>query len=193
VLGETLIDLARLLVGVDVQGEGLGGRVPPELLEPVARAGADRVGGNADAHAGGPQLLQLREIVGDRLLPEPLDPAAAIGGKQQDELDAGLGCGLDGSLRLGEPEVVELADGRVPGVEHLAINLDVAGANLLCRQRGRQLEHRLAPAPEVVALVSASQRALERVRMGVHEARQGESLRHLRILPPWPLARFPPR
>ena len=47
VLGEALLDLARLLAGVDVQRQLLGGRVPPDLLEPVGRAGANRVGGDA--------------------------------------------------------------------------------------------------------------------------------------------------
>ena len=45
VLGEALLDLARLLVGVDVQRQPLGGGVAADLLEPVARAGADGVGG----------------------------------------------------------------------------------------------------------------------------------------------------
>jgi hypothetical protein len=58
---------------------------------------------------------------------------------------------------------VELADRRVAGAEHLSIDLYVACAHLLGSQRGRELEHRLAPTPEVVALGPTAQRTLERV------------------------------
>ena len=51
VLREALLDLPGLLVGVDVQREAFGLREAPELLEPFARAGANGVGGEADAHA----------------------------------------------------------------------------------------------------------------------------------------------
>jgi len=79
VLGEGLLDLARLLVGVDVQRQLVLGRVPPELLEPVAGAGTDGVGGYSDSDAAGPQLLELAEVCGHRLLAEPVDPAAITG------------------------------------------------------------------------------------------------------------------
>ena len=48
VLEQALLDLARLLAGVDVEDEALALGVAAELLEPVAGAGADGVGGNAD-------------------------------------------------------------------------------------------------------------------------------------------------
>ena len=64
VLGEALLDLARLLVGVDVQRQALRRRVAAELLEPVARAGADGVGGDADTDPVGAERLELPEIVG---------------------------------------------------------------------------------------------------------------------------------
>jgi hypothetical protein len=48
VLGEALLDLARLLVGVHVQDEALALTVAGDLPEPVRRAGADGVGGEAD-------------------------------------------------------------------------------------------------------------------------------------------------
>ena len=51
VLGEALLDLARLLVGVDVQGQALARCVRAELLEPVGRTRAHGVGGNSDAQA----------------------------------------------------------------------------------------------------------------------------------------------
>ena len=51
VLGEALLDLARLLVGVDVERQPSAPGVAADLLEPVGRAGADGVGGDADADA----------------------------------------------------------------------------------------------------------------------------------------------
>ena len=44
VLGQALLDLARLLVCVDVEDEALACAVGADLLEPLARAGADGVG-----------------------------------------------------------------------------------------------------------------------------------------------------
>ena len=64
VLREALLDLPRLLVGMDVQREAFGLREAPELLEPFARAGTDGVGGEADAHAGGAERLELAQILG---------------------------------------------------------------------------------------------------------------------------------
>jgi hypothetical protein len=64
VLREALLDLARLLVGVDVQRQLVLDGVAAELLEPLARAGADGVGGDADANPGAAQLLELVEVRG---------------------------------------------------------------------------------------------------------------------------------
>ena len=185
VLGEALLDLARLLVGVDVERQCLGGGVPAELLEPLPRARAYGVGREADADAGLTHRLELREVVGDRLLPETVDAAARVGDVEEDELDPGFGCGLGGREGLRETEVVELADHPVARVQHLAVDLDVAGAQLLDGQALRQREHRVAPTPEVVALRAAAQGALERVRMGVDEPWQRERVGHRRILPSW--------
>src|SRR5205823_2759785 len=63
VLGQALLDLARLLVGVDVQRQALGSRVASELLEPVARARAHGVGGEADAHACLTNGFELCEVL----------------------------------------------------------------------------------------------------------------------------------
>ena len=79
VLGEALFDLARLLVGVDVQRQALARRVAADLLEPVARARADGVGGDADAHPAARSSSTWREILGDRLLAERGEPAASVG------------------------------------------------------------------------------------------------------------------
>jgi hypothetical protein len=51
VLREALLDLPRLLVGVDVDREPLTLCVAADLLEPVGRAGAHGVGGQSDGAA----------------------------------------------------------------------------------------------------------------------------------------------
>ena len=67
VLGDTLLDLARLLVRVDVEDElGLGG-VAADLVEPLARAGADGVGGEADADSLLAERIDLAQVVGGEL------------------------------------------------------------------------------------------------------------------------------
>ena len=65
-LGEALVDLARLLVGVDVEDELLLLGVASDRLEPVRRAGADGVGGNADRQATRAQVVDLAEVLLDR-------------------------------------------------------------------------------------------------------------------------------
>ena len=151
------------------------------------------MGGDADANSTVPQRLELKQVLGDALLTEPLDPAARISRIEQDEADPGLVGGLRGRERLLEAEVVELADGGVTGAELLAIDLDVVRTDLSrCQTRGH-VQHGLAPGPEVAALRPTSQRALERVAMGVHESRNREPLGHLRIISAWPLALCPLR
>ncbi len=59
VLGEALLDLPGLLVRMDVQREAFGLREASDLLEPLPWAGADGVGGKADADAVGAQRLEL--------------------------------------------------------------------------------------------------------------------------------------
>jgi CDP-diacylglycerol--glycerol-3-phosphate 3-phosphatidyltransferase len=183
VLGETLLDLSRLLVGVDVQRQLVLCGVAPELLEPVARARADGVGSDAHADSARPQLLDLTEIDGRRLLAEALDPAARVGDVEEDELDLGFrGCIGRGS-RLLEPEVMELADCGVPGGTQLPVDVDVLAPHALGRLRRRELEHRLAPRPEVGALGPSAQRPLERMAVRVDESRDPRLLLHARILP----------
>ena len=62
VLRQALLDLARLLVGVHVEDELLGVGVAADLLEPVARACADGVGGDPDATPSLAQALDLAEV-----------------------------------------------------------------------------------------------------------------------------------
>ena len=90
VLGEALLDLARLLVGVHVQGQALGRGVAADLLEPVGRAGADGVGGDADAHALLAQRLDLAQKVRRRRLARAREPSARVRGEQHHQLDPGL-------------------------------------------------------------------------------------------------------
>src|SRR5918992_911891 len=51
VFGEALLDLARLLVRMDVQDDAFRGRIAAYFLQPVAWAGTDRVGGDTHGHA----------------------------------------------------------------------------------------------------------------------------------------------
>ena len=114
VLGQALLDLERLLVGVDVKRQLVLGRVPAELAQRLRRAGPDGVGGDPDRDPGGAERLELGQVLGDRVLPEARDAAAQVTRVQADERDPGLlGC-LGGRAGLGEAEVVELADRRVP-------------------------------------------------------------------------------
>ena len=179
VLGEALLDLPRLLVGVDVEREALGCGVTTELLEPVARTGADGVGGKADADTLGTERLELAEVVGGRLLPHARQAAAPIRREQDDELDPGLDGGLDRRARLGEAEVVELADRGVTAVAHLDVRGRVELADARRRLALRLGEHQLPPRPEVAAAGPAAKGPLEGVAVRVDEARQRERLGHV--------------
>jgi CDP-diacylglycerol--glycerol-3-phosphate 3-phosphatidyltransferase len=141
------------------------------------------MGRNADARSFGTKLLDLREVGGRRLLAKPLDAPATVGGQQEHELDLRSTGGLDGRLRLREPDVVKLADGRIPGIPHLAEGGLVVEPDPSRGQAAGQLQHGIAPAPEVPALRSPSQRPLERVAVGVHEAGKRKPLRHRARLP----------
>jgi hypothetical protein len=187
VLFEALLDLARLLVGMDVQRQLVLGRIPTQLLEPVTRARADGVGGDADVDPAGPQLLELAEVRGHRLLAEALDAAARVGDVEEDELDSGFHGRLGRRASLLEPEVVELADRGVPGGAELAVEGGVLAPDALRRLPGGDLQHRLPPSPEVAALDPSPQRALEGMAMRVDEARDPRRLWHARILSTWRL------
>ena len=60
VLGEALLDLPRLLVGMDVQRQRVRVGVGAELAQRVGRAGAHGVGGDADCDPVRAQRLELR-------------------------------------------------------------------------------------------------------------------------------------
>ena len=178
VLGEALLDLARLLVGVDVEHEPLVGGVAAELLQPVPRAGADGVGGDPDREARAPQTLDLGEVGGDGRLAHALEPTARVGDVEADELEPGLrggGGGREGRL---DPEVVELPDGGEAGGAHLAVGAPVELRDGRGRLALRLREHRLAPRPEVAARCASPERPLERVAVDVDEPGEHGCSRH---------------
>ena len=175
VLGDALLDLAGLLVGVDVERQPFGTRVAPDLLQPLGRARPHGVGGDADPDPAPAELLDLLEVRGRGFLAEAGETSARVGGEEQGQRDAGLVRGLRGGECLVEPEVVELPDRRVAGGAHLGIGLDVLGAHGLRRLAFRLGEHHFAPGPEIAALGAPAQTALEPVRVGVDEPRQRQA------------------
>src|SRR5215203_4246576 len=179
--GYAFLDLARLLVGVDVEDEVAADGVAADHLEPVARAGADGVRGEADANALPRELLDLAQILGGRALAKAVEPAATVGGVEEDELDPGGLPGFRGREGLLEPEVVELADGRPAARQHLAVDRVVSLAHFVRGLAARKLEHRVAPAPEVAAARRPAQGALERVAVSVDKSRQAEAAGHAAI------------
>src|SRR5207248_11318409 len=90
------------------------------------------------------------------------DAPAEVAGVEQRELDPRLGRGGRRRTRLVEAEVVELADGGVAVRAQLPVDLHVLAADLVDGERGGELEHLVAPGPEVAAPVAAPPGALER-------------------------------
>ena len=178
VLCEALLDLARLLAGVDMQDEPLGGCVAAELDEPVARARADGVGGEPDGDTAPAEPLDLLEIRRDRRLSHALEPATRIGDVEAHERDPGAVCCLRGGIRRLEPEVVELADRREAGGSHLAVYPLVERAHRLGRLTLRLGQHAVAPGPEVATRGAPAKRPLERVAVRVHETRERDHSCH---------------
>src|SRR4029079_1493170 len=137
--------------------------------------------GQADLDTAAAQILDLVQILVRRGLAETVEPASAIRDVKEDEGDArGIGRFRRGE-RLLEPEVVELADRGVAGGEHLAVDLLVAGADALGRLPVGELEHRVAPGPEVAALGVAPERSLEGAALRVDEAGSVEPARHVAL------------
>ncbi len=182
VLREALVDLAGLFVRVHVQRQPLCGRVAADLLEPVLGTGADGVGGDPDRDSPTAQVLDLPQVLRDRLLPETRQAAASVRGEQHDDADSCLLGGIHGRERLVEAEIVELADRGVAGGSQFTVEMHVLSADQLGRLALRLGEHEIAPGPEVRASGTPPQGALKPVAVGIHEARQSEGLRHGRIL-----------
>jgi hypothetical protein len=180
VLGKALLDLARLFVRVDVQGQLVFSRVAAKRLQPVAWARPNGVGGNADADSCRAQLLEPTQVLRDGLLPEAIDPAAGVRDVEQDARDLRLGRRLGSCVRFGKSEIVKLADGGVAGVPEFLVDPGVALADLARDLAPGQVQHGLAPGPEVGALCSPAQRPLEGVAMRVDETGELETVRHAR-------------
>src|SRR5262249_23621898 len=120
VLREAFVDLARLLVGVDVEGQVFTLRIPPDLLEPLRRARADGVGSEPDGDAPSSQVLDTLEVLGDGRLPEAVEASSLVRRVEDEQLDAGLACCVLGGQRFRMSQIVKLTDGRVSGRAHLA-------------------------------------------------------------------------
>ena len=139
------------------------------------------MGGEPDAEtARAAELSTSARYSLDRLLPKAREPAARVGDVQEHELDPRCLGRLGRRERLGDAEIVELADRRVAGGAHLAVASLVRRAHELRRLPLGLREHRLAPRPEVAAGRAPAQRALERVAVGVDEPGQCERARHER-------------
>ena len=180
VLGKALLDLARLFVCVDMQGQLVFSRVATKRLQPVAWARPNGVGGNADADSRRAQLLEPTQVLRDGLLPEAVDAAAGVGDVEQDAHDLRLGRRLGSCVRFRETEIVELADGGVAGVPELLVDPGIALSDPSGCLTPGQVQHGLAPGPEVGALRSPAQRPLEGVAMRVDKTGELETVRHAR-------------
>jgi hypothetical protein len=73
---------------------------------------------------------------------------------------------------------VELAHGGEARVPELGVHRRVPGTHAGGCLAARELEHRLAPGPEVAALRTAPERALERMAVRIDESRYLESFFH---------------
>ena len=127
--------------------------VAADLLEPVGWAGANGVGGKADLDAALPEPLDLVQVLGNRRLPEAVEAAPCVCDVEEDECDPGCVGGLSRGESLLEAEVVELADCCVARRPHLAVDLLVVGTDPVGALLVGEVEHRVAPGPEVAASV----------------------------------------
>src|SRR5918997_15918 len=171
----TLLYLLWLLVGVDVEGQGVPVGVLPDPLQPPSRHSPDAVRGDPDLEERAflcppPERVHPLQKSLRLLIPETGDAAPGVGDREEHETDAHLFGGF--------------RDARVGGREHLAITLlahlpDGGRVEALC-----QGVHPLPPGPEVVVRVigvgtldAPPQPALEGVAVGVHKARRQDPAR----------------
>jgi CDP-diacylglycerol---glycerol-3-phosphate 3-phosphatidyltransferase len=183
VLGDTLFDLAGLLVGMDVQREAFRLGVAADLLEPLGRTGSHGVWGDSDPDSAPAQLLHLAQVVRRRFLPKPGQASPRVRREQDDGEDSGLLGRLRGRDGLFEAEIVELPDRGEAGGTKLPVDVDVLTPHAFGRLVLGLGQHQLPPGPEVPAARPAAQRPLEGMAMGIDETREAEALGHGRILP----------
>jgi CDP-diacylglycerol--glycerol-3-phosphate 3-phosphatidyltransferase len=176
VFREAFFDLARLLVCVDVEDEPLARCEGADLLQPVFGAGADGVGGEANADPRGAQILNLLQIRRDGTLAEALDSAPRVGGIEEHEFDPRRARCLRGCLCLLETKVMKLPDRRVPGRPHLPIGRLVALSDHVGGQTLRMAQHGVPPPPEVVTLRTAPHGSLKGVAVRVDESGQRQDV-----------------
>jgi CDP-diacylglycerol--glycerol-3-phosphate 3-phosphatidyltransferase len=179
---EALLDLARLFARVHVQRKALCDCVAADFLEPVLGTCSDGVGSDTDGNPVTAQLLDLTQVLRNRLLSEARQAPASVGGEQQDDADVCLFGGIHRGKRFVETEVVELAHRGVARSTQLTVDLHVFSADQLGGLALRFGEHEISPGPEVRTSGTPTESALEPVTVGIHEARQAEGLGHGRIL-----------
>ncbi len=171
------VELAPLLVGVDVADDPVALGVLRDRLEPSGRDRADAMRRYPDldaAHSCGPDSERVHPgqerldvgvaeaALSRRRRKVPAVPAAAVIRRRKQHnretgVDGGLGDGVRHRVRLVVRrtvglvvDVVELADDGVAGADHLAVGLERDRAHRLRVERLREREHLGAPRPEVV-------------------------------------------
>ena len=197
--GAAVRDLLDLLGDVDV--DRAVRRHRQQRVDLVGRDGAQTVRGDADRgavgrarqpSAGGEQCGETVEIAGEAALGLGRRGAAEVAmrveHRQQGEADAarrrrrGDAHRHLRSVGIGAPvrrvvEVVELADAREAGLQHLDVEQGRDRLHLVGRHGVGEAVHGVAPAPEAVGpaaapLGEAGHAALERVAVQVRQARQ---------------------
>ena len=171
VLGEALLDLPRLLVGVDVERRAPRGRVAAELLQPVARAGAHGVGGDADRDS----------VVRAALRPRPGRRRRTAGACARAHRARTRRGGRRTRSRPPRPPRPRRRPSRARGsgtrrrpCSRRRASRDRCGRRARAPWRRLALglrEHPVAPRPEVGARARPRERALERVAVSVDEPR----------------------
>ena len=177
VLGEALLDLARLLVRVDVQRQALAARrTRPSSSSQSRGAGAHGVGG--DGRRGCPAARRSSTWPAGTRRPTPGGSARCRRGRTRRRGGRARCPPRRPPRRRRAPPRGRGSGTRRPPCSrraHLAVDAGVAAAD---ESGGLALglgQHQLAPGPEVAALGAAAQRPLERVRVRVDESGQPAS------------------
>src|SRR5581483_10680807 len=179
VLREAPLDLAWLLVRVHVQRQFVRVGVPAQLAEGLGPARAHGVRSDPDGDPLAAKRLEPAQVVGDGVLAEAWAAAPQVAGEEAHERNSRFRGSCRSGPGLVEPEVVELSARRVAVRPQLAIDVDVIAGDLVDGEGLGKLDHPAAPGPEVASRSPAPEGPLERVAMGVHEARDGDR-RHRR-------------